>query len=162
MPTSTTPETAGFANIKPVTKFVAPDTSPNRHWRLLAGSQLSSAALLTSGNLRAILRLYVPANYRDQSASKCNLDRLEGIVSIDVKQSDRLIGRTMYRGYEVALKLIGDHFSGPGDLFMFGSVLDRFLGGYVTQHCFVHLTVEETQKGYRFDWPMRLGDRYVI
>ncbi|MEA5115922.1 MAG: type VI secretion system baseplate subunit TssF, partial [Geobacteraceae bacterium] len=80
----------------------------------------------------------------------------------EVKPTDRLIGRGIYRGYDVRLKLRGDNFAGPGDLYLFSSVLERFLGGYVTQNCFIRLMVEEIGRGYRFEWPARFGDRFLM
>ncbi|MEA5115919.1 MAG: type VI secretion system baseplate subunit TssF [Geobacteraceae bacterium] len=53
-------------------------------------------------------------------------------------------------------------FVGLSDLYLFGSVLERFLGGYVTRNCFVRLMVEEIEKGYRFEWPARFGDRFLM
>jgi type VI secretion system protein ImpG len=47
-------------------------------------------------------------------------------------------------------------------LYLFSAVLERFLGGYVTQNCFIRLVVEEIGKGYRFEWPARMGDRCVL
>jgi len=163
VPTATTPEATVFRNIKPVTFSISPDYEQNRNWRLLAGFSLnSSTSLNIANNLRAILRLYIPLNNRNQVAVKADLKRLDAIEFVEAKTSDRLIGRNMYRGYEVRIKVRSDHFVGPGDLYMFSSVLERFLGGYVTQHCFIRLVVEEIGKGYQFEWPTRMGDRHVL
>ncbi len=157
-----TPEFVEPRNIKLLTPAVFQDIQPNRQWRLLSGFSLNSVSLETVENFRAILRLFVNANSRHQVAVMANNRRIDGIVSIAAKQTDRLLGRSMYRGYEVSLKLRGDHFTGPGDLHMFCSVLERFLGGYVTQNCFIRLDVEEVVKGCRFEWPTRMGDRCVV
>ena len=93
---------------------------------------------------------------------EADMKRLDATESIDATPVDRLIGRSMYRGYEIKLKLRGDHFASLGDLFLFCSVLERFLGGFVTQKCFTRLVVEETGKGYHFEWPARIGDRFEL
>ena len=157
-----TPEFVEPRNIKMLTPAVFQDIHPNRQWRLLSGFSLNSVSLEKVDNFRAILRLFVNANSRYQVAVMANNRRLDGIVSIEAKQTDRLLGRSMYRGYEISLKLRGDYFTGPGDLHMFCSVLERFLGGYVTQNCFIRFDVEEVGKGYRFEWPTRMGDRCVL
>lgn len=157
-----TPEFIEPRNIKLMTPAVFQDIQPNRQWRLLSGFSLNSVSLETIENFRAILRLFVNANSRHQVAVIANNRRIDGVVSIEAKQTDRLLGRSIYRGYEVILKLHGDHFTTPGDLHMFCSVLERFLGGYVTQNCFIRLDVEEIGKGYRFEWPTRMGDRCVV
>lgn len=162
IPTSSTPESMVFRNIKPVMFSINPDIEQNRQWRLLSSFSLNRTSLDVANNLRAIMRLFVSSNNRNQATVKANLKRLEAIESIDAKPADRLIGRSMYRGYEIRMKLHGDHFTGPGDLYLFSSVLERFLGGYVTQSCFIRLIVEEIGKGYRFEWSARMGDRYVL
>jgi len=129
---------------------------------ILSGFSLNRVSLHSVGSFRVILKLFVNSNSRHQVAVMANSRRIDGIVSIEAKQADRLIGRSMYRGYEVLLRLQGDHFAGPGDLYLFSSVLERFLGGYVTQSCFIRLVVEEIGKGYRFEWPTRFGDRCLV
>jgi len=113
-------------------------------------------------NFRSILRLFILANSRDQATVEANNKRIDGIVEIDALPTDRLMKGRIFRGYEIRFKLWGDHYSGPGDLYLFSSVLERFLGGYVTQNCFIRLVVEEIGKGYQFEWPARMGDRCVL
>ncbi len=162
IPTASTPESTVFSNIKPVTFSVNPEIEQNRQWRLLSSFSLNSTSLNVVNNLRAILRLFISSNDRNQDMVKANLNRLEAIEAIEATPADRLIGRCMYRGYEIRIKLRGDHFTGPGDLYLFSSVLERFLGGYVTQNCFIRLVVEDIGKGYRLEWPARMGDRCVL
>jgi len=157
-----TPEFVEPRNIKIMTPAVFQDIQPNRQWRLLSGFTLNSVSLKTVENFRAILRPFINTNSRHQVAVMANYRRIDGIVSIEAKQTDRLLGRSIYRGYEVSLKLRGEYFVTPGDLHMFCSVLERFLGGYVTKNCFIRLDVEEVVKGYRFEWPTRMGDRCVV
>ena len=113
-------------------------------------------------NLRAILRLFISANNRNQVLYRTNMEEVDSIESINAKPVDRLINGGMFRGYDIVLGLRGDHFERLGSLFMFCSILERFFGGYVTLHCFVRLTVEEIGKGHRFEWPARFGDRFVL
>ena len=156
------PESVELRNIKSVTATICQVIDQNRQWRLFSGFSLNSTSLASANNLRAMLSLFINPNSRHQSAVMANTRKIDSIVSIDAKPADRLIGRTIYRGYDVRLKLRGDHFTGPGDLYLFSAVLERFLGGYVTQSCFVRLVVEEIGRGYRFEWSARMGDRFVL
>jgi type VI secretion system protein ImpG len=160
--TATTPESLKPGNLKTVTAAILPEIQQNRQWRLLSGFALNLASQDIAKDLRAILRLLIHANSRRQIAVAANIRKIDAIVLVDAKPADRLIGRSMYRGYDVKLKLRCDHFAGPGDLYLFSLVLERFLGGYVTQNCFIRLVVEEIGKGYRFEWPTRMGDRCVL
>jgi len=162
IPTPTIPEPTVFTNIKPVTFSIDPDTGHNRQWRLLSSFSLNRISLDLVNTLRAILRFFISANNRNQAAAKSNLKRVDAIASIHANPADRLIGGSMYRGYDIRIKLRGEQFVGPGDLYLFSSVLERFLGGYVTQNCFIRLVVEEITEGYQLQWPARLGDRPLI
>jgi type VI secretion system protein ImpG len=156
------PESVEPRNITAVTAAIFPEIQQNRQWRLLAGFSLNSASLVSAENLRAILRLFLQSGSRHLAGVMASGRRIDAIESIAAKPTDRLIGRTLYRGYDVRLKLRSDLFTSPGDLYLFSSVLERFLGGYVTQNSFIRLVVEETCKGYRFEWPARMGDRCVL
>ncbi|MBC8017316.1 MAG: type VI secretion system baseplate subunit TssF, partial [Verrucomicrobia bacterium] len=156
------PESVEPGNIRIVTGTIFQENQQNRDWRLLSGFSLNSVSLHGVDNFRAILRLFILANCRDLAFVEANKKRIDGIVEIDALPTDRLMKGRMFRGYEVRLKVRGDHYSGPGDLYLFSSVLERFLGGYVTQNCFIRLVVDEIGKGYRFEWPTRMGDRYVV
>jgi type VI secretion system protein ImpG len=162
VPTSTTPESATFSNIKPVTIAASPNMAINRHWKLLSSFSLNYTSLDLIDGLRAILRLYVPERSGNLAIDKANFRKVEALESIEAKPADRLLGSDMYRGYEIRIMLRGDYFSGPGDLYLFSSVLERFLGGYVTQNCFIRLVVEEIGEGYQFEWPARLGDHTLL
>jgi type VI secretion system protein ImpG len=159
--TGATPESVAPANIKAVTGAAFPKFRQNRQWRLLSGFSLNSLSLNSAENFRAILRLFIHPDSRNQAAVVANRKKIDAVESIDAQQADRLIGRRMCRGYDIRLKLRGDGFAGPGDLYLFCSVVERFLGGYVTQYCFLRLVVEEIEKGYRFEWPARMGARWL-
>lgn len=157
-----TPESIELRNIKCVSSTISPGYDQNWQWRLLSGFSLNSASLVNAKKLKATLRLFINQNSRHQAAVGTSNKRIDAIEFVEAIPTDRLIGRTIYRGYEVHIKLRGEYFTSPGDLYLFSSVLERFLGGFVTQNCFIRLVVEELDKGYRFDWPARMGDRCVL
>ena len=162
IPTSTIPEILEFKNIKPVIRAINPDTRHNRQWRLLSAFSLNRASLELVENLRAILKLYIPVNSCNQAAVKANVKRVDALESIEARPADRVIDGSMYRGYDIRVRLSGQRFAGPGDLYLFSSVLESFLGDYVSQGCFIRLVVEETGGKSRYEWPTRLGDRRMI
>jgi type VI secretion system protein ImpG len=157
-----TPESVCPGNIKSVMAAIIPEVRQNRQWRLFSGFSLNQVSLDIAKNLRAIVRLFINPNSRHQVTVMENMKKVEAIESIEAKPTDRLIGRTICRGYDIRVKLRGDNFAGPGDLYLFSSSLERFLGGYVTRNCYIRLVVEEIGKGYQFEWPARMGDRCVV
>jgi type VI secretion system protein ImpG len=159
--TSSIPESVEPRNITNVTAALVPDSQRNRHWRLFSGFSLNSISLGTTENFRAMLRLFIHSKSGNRVAAKEAVRQIDSIMSVEAVPTNRLIGRAMYRGYDILLKLGVDGFAGLGDLFLFGAVMERFLGGYVTQNCFMRLVVEEIDEGCRFEWPARMGDRWL-
>ena len=87
-------------------------------------------------NLKELLGLYVFPEGRDRSKTAANTKRVEGIQDLQVKSVDRLVSGHMMRGREIRIKLRQDHFASPGDLFLFGTVMDYFLAVYSSINAF--------------------------
>lgn len=162
VPTGTSPEFATFRNIRPVTPTVFPPLATNVLWRLISHLSLNYLSLAHPDRFRALLELYIFPECRDQAAVLANRKRIEGIEHVEDRPSDRLVGGLPVRGREVTLKMRRDHYVSTGDLFLFGSVLDVFLGGYASVNSFTNLVVRETMKGDRYPWPARLGNHPLI
>ncbi|GFO56973.1 hypothetical protein GMSM_39800 [Geomonas sp. Red276] len=156
-PTSTTPEAAQFTNITPVTAMIPPEVRPNLHWRMLGGFSIGTLRLNGVGHLRAFLHQLLPLQGRDQKYLAAYRHRIDGIQEISVTETDRLIKGRLFRGYHVRLTVCGENYSGPGDVFLFCSVLERFLGACVSESCFIMLTAGESNHGLQLEYPARLG-----
>lgn len=161
-PTSSTPEFVEFKNIRPATDNVLPPLGSNLLWRLLSHLSLNYVSLAKAENLRALLGLYVFPDSRDRGIRLANQKRIDGIEDLRVRVSNRLVSGVMLRGQEIAVKLRQDHFAGPGDLFLFGCILDYFLGTYASINSYTKLSVDEAIKGERYQWPPRVGDHPLI
>ncbi len=48
-----------------------------------------------------------------------------------------------------------DHFAGPGDLYLFGCVIDRFLAEYASINSYTKLVMNEVLKAESYQWPIR-------
>jgi len=160
--TSSSPEFADFRNILPPTSNVLPPLGSNLLWRLLSHLSLNYVSLAKAENLVALLELYVFSETRDRAAVVANRKRIEGIQHVETKASNRLVSGIMMRGQDVTVKLRQDHFAGQGDFFLFGSVLDYFLGCYASMNSYTQFIVEEVLKGDRYQWPVRIGEHFLI
>jgi type VI secretion system protein ImpG len=129
---------------------------------LLSHLSLNYVSLAKAENLRAIFDLYIFPETRDRTSIIANKKRIAGIEKVVAKASNRLVSGVMMRGHEITLKLHQDHFTSTGDLFLFGSVLDYFLGSYASINTYTQLFVEEVLKGDRYQWPARVGDHPLI
>lgn len=161
-PTSTSPEFVEFKNLIPPTSNVSPPLGTNLLWRLLSHLSLNYLSLANAENLKALLELYVFEETRDKSAIIANRKRIAGIESVETKSEDRLVSGIMMRGQDIRLKVRQDHFAGVGDLYLFGSIIDHFLGNYASINTYTRLTITETVKGDEFQWPARIGAHPLI
>jgi len=162
LPTGSTPEYVDFKNIRPPTSNILPPIGTNLLWRLLSHLSLNYTSLATAENLRAILDLYNFEESRDRPAFLANQKRINGIEKITSTASDRLISGTMMRGLEVRVDARQDHFASTGDLYLFGSIVDYFLGVYASMNTYTRFSVKESLKGDIYQWPARVGDRLLI
>jgi type VI secretion system protein ImpG len=162
LPTSSSPEQVAFKNLRPPTSNILPPLGTDLLWRLISHLSLNYASLSNIENLQALLNLYLFKDPRKPEAFLANEKRVAGIQGIASKGADRLVSRVMMRGREIQLEARHDHFASQGDLFLFGSVLDHFLGSYASINTFTLLTLREVITGEMHQWPARLGDHPLI
>jgi type VI secretion system protein ImpG len=162
LPTSSTPEFVEFKNLHPPTGSILPPLGSNLLWRLISHLSLNYASLANAENLRALLGTYIFEDQRDRPKFLANRKRVGGIENLESTGSDRLISGILMRGRDIRLDVRVDHFAGPGDLYLFGSVLDYFLGLYASINTYTRLSIKEVIKGDIYQWPERLGDHPLI
>jgi type VI secretion system protein ImpG len=161
-PTSSTPEFVNFENVRPPTPSIVPDLGDNLLWKLVSHLNLNYQSLTRAGNLKTLLDLYNFEENRDRPAFLANQKRIAGIDSVAPQPADRLVDGVIMRGREIQINMRQDHFAGEGDLFLFGTVLDHFLGSYASMNTFTQLVFKEILKGEEYRWPARVGDHPLI
>ncbi|MBS3780631.1 MAG: type VI secretion system baseplate subunit TssF, partial [Desulfovermiculus sp.] len=162
VPTADAPEFLDFTNITLVKPGTHPPRRHNLLWRFLSHLSLNYLSLARTENLKALLDLYLFPETRAQKSYLANRKRLDGIEDVALDHVTMLVQGCMMRGLSIKLSLRQDHFAGMGDLFVFGSVMERFLGNYASMNTFTRLWVEETTSGEELLWPARVGDRPLL
>jgi len=162
LPTSSSPEQVDFKNLRPPTSNILPPLGTNLLWRLISHLSLNYASLSNTENLQTLLNLYLFRDPRKPEASLANQKRVAGIQSIESRGADRLVSGVMTRGRDIELEARHDHFASQGDLFLFGSIIDHFLGSYASINAFTRLSLREVLTGEIYQWPARLGDHPLI
>ncbi len=158
-PTPTSPELMEFKNILPPTTPIQPLIGSNMLWQFLSHLSLNYLSIAHADNIKELLNLYIFPEGRDRTKIAANSKRVEGILDIQVTPVDRLVAGYMMRGQRITIKLRKDSFASLGDMFLFGSVIDYFLGVYSSMNCFTQVSVEESITGETYSWPPRIGDR---
>ena len=162
-PTASTPDRMAFRNIRPLTAPLDPPLGEALLWRLISHVSLNFLSLAEVGNLRALLGIYLFAESNEEKQDAANRRRIDGIQSVEVTRDTRLVGRgSLMRGQRIVLGCRPDHYAGPGDLFLFGSVVERFLADYAPINSYTRVEVIDLLSGESFQWPPRLGNKALL
>lgn len=146
----------------PTAGFPAPSASTSL-WRLVSQLALNHLSLIDEGRaaLQTLLRVHnlVEAEFAEES--------IKGIAAIESQPHFARVssehGMAFVRGKRVEMTVDEEHFLG-GSAFLFGSVLERFLGLYTSLNSFSQLALRSRQRGDRptHVWPARAGAKVVI
>jgi type VI secretion system protein ImpG len=144
------------------TPTLRPSTGKASLWRLVSHLSLNYLSLVSEGKeaLQEVLKLY------DFSASPHTRKQIEGIVELSSRpQFARIVseqGIAFARGSRVDITLDEENFAGSG-AYLFASVLERFLGLYVTLNSFSQLCARTSQRKEVLRlWPPRAGTRILL
>ena len=149
------------ALIKP-TDALRPPVGKDSMWRLVSQLSLNYLSLVENGReaLQEILRLYnfTGSTYSDK--------QIEGLTGLDSRRHfARVIsedGVVFARGTQVEMEFDEEQFVGGG-VYLFASVLEYFLGLYVSMNSFSQLRVRTRQrKEILRQWPPRAGQKILL
>ena len=164
------------------TEPIQPPLDGSTHWRLISQLSLNYLSLVgedsperfranrapqiskprSGAPLRELLRLY---NFGDSGTGE---KHVQGITAVDSEpwyarvRSEQ--GLSFARGRRIVIQLDEDHFSGGG-IYLFASVIERFLAMYTSMNSFSALVarVRSKQKTYTLrEWQPRAGHRPLI
>ena len=114
-------------------------------------------------NIKALLGLYIFPDGGDRSTVLANQKRIEGIKKLSIRTANRLASAAAHARAEHRTETRPRTIlPGPGDMYLFGAVMDHFLGMYSSINCFTQLRVIDAIKGDAHLWPARTGDRPLI
>jgi type VI secretion system protein ImpG len=147
------------------TETVRPPRHRAAQWRLISHLNLNYLSIVESNDgvpeaMQEILQLY---NYSDSAVTH---KEILGIKGIDTKKVVRKIGTQVgagfVRGIETTLEFDEEQYVGSG-LYLFASVLERFLGVYASLNSFSQLVMRTTQKEAVVKrWPPRTGEEILL
>jgi type VI secretion system protein ImpG len=106
--------------------------------------------------LKEILKLY------DFDNSLSSQQTINGIVAVDSRHVTKRIQRSFCRGVRVTITFDEEKYVGTG-LFLFASVLERFLSQYVSVNSFSQLEIRTLQREEPVKiWPPRSGNQTLL
>ncbi|MGZ3419355.1 MAG: type VI secretion system baseplate subunit TssF [Polyangiales bacterium] len=162
VPTPSSPAICTFKNLQAVTRWVPPPLGRDLQWRAIAHSVMGLRSLAETEVLRAALDVYNLHATVDRQAARANELRLAALKNVKVSADERLYRGASIRGVAIDLELDESGFDGDGDLFLFGAIIDRFFGDYVSVNSFSRTTVHGLQTKLRIQWPPRSGSLTLL
>jgi type VI secretion system protein ImpG len=152
--------------LKKPTETVRPPLRRAAQWRLISHLSLNHISLVNGNGgdspeaLQEILMLY---NFQDSPALR---KMITGITRVStrkvVRQTGSKIGTGFVRGLETTIEFDEENFVGSG-VYLFASVLERFLGLYVSMNSFVEMVARSKQReGLIRRWKPRSGQQILL
>ena len=146
------------------TATIRPRTGRGLQWPLISQLSLNHLSLSDSENgldsLREILRLY---DFADGAVTRHQIEGISALASRRVAgRTGRGVGNAVCQGLEIAIEFDETSFVGSG-VYLFASVLERFLGMYASINSFTQLVARvKGREGTLRRWPPRAGDRTLL
>lgn len=160
--------TALISRIRCLTKPTETLRPPQRkalQWRLISHLNLNYLSLVENQNgvpeaLQEILQLY---NFNDSSVIHKQILGITGIESRKVvRQIGNRVGAGFVRGIETTIEFDEEQFVGSG-MYLFASVLERFLGIYTSLNSFNQLVLKTQQREESVKrWEPRAGEQVLL
>ena len=148
----------GVACLMKPTPSRRPMPGGQMQWRLISHLSLNYLSLVSRNGqgLKELLKLY------DVHNSPVTRHQIEGLEDLEHRHVAMRIRRAFCRGIEVTLTVNEDKFVGSS-VYLFASVLERFLAHYVSINSFTRLVVKSIQRRQEIKaWPPRNGRRVLL
>lgn len=153
-------------SLKKPTATLRPPLRHAAHWRLISHLSLNHLSIVGGESeaspeaLREILLLY---DFMNSSATRKQIAGVSGVTSRRVvRQTGSRIGSGFVRGMETTIEFDEEQYVGSG-LFLFATVLERFLGLYSSVNSFSQLVARVKQReGILKRWQPRAGEQIIL
>ncbi len=151
-----------FSNVGQITHQVPPPITGNLLWRLISNLALNFSSIASIDGLRTVLSNY---NFRalvdDRERRRMEL-LLDSLREIRTKPIDWMVRGLPVRGLRVDLSVEESKQGGPGEAFLFGSVLSHYLQNFSSLNSCSQLTIKCLDSGMSFEWPVRIGQKSIL
>ncbi|MBQ4892181.1 type VI secretion system baseplate subunit TssF [Shewanella sp. MMG014] len=160
--TDSSPNFATFKNIIEPNTSLRPVIDGSMLWTLISNLSLNYLSLLSKDALCSIIRAYDFKSLIDRQAERITQKRLDGIMSIESKPTERILRGMPVRGLMSEIVLDQKFFGSEGDLYLFASVLSRFFALYASINSFHQLVVINATNQERYTWDIQIGQQPLI
>ncbi|HEY0290112.1 MAG TPA: type VI secretion system baseplate subunit TssF [Pseudomonas sp.] len=159
-PTDSSPPRATFTNIRSVTRSQPPKFDDKLLWRIFSQLNANHFRLADRDYLCGLLSLYLPGD--SDAAQNANRQRIESIERVTVVQERRFIRGLPIEGSVILVDCRGEHFLSPGNVYLFGCVLDEFFAGCAAANSFTAFTLHDSTNHETLKWPAKIGHQRLL
>jgi type VI secretion system protein ImpG len=156
------PPFATFRNLRAATTYVPPPLGQELQWRASAHAAMNLRALTEASVLRTALAVYNLHALVDRQVARANELRVESIREVHVAPAEKLYRGASVRGVDIRIDLDEAGFSGEGDIYLFGAVMERLFAEYVTINSFSRTSVRALGTNWEHQWPARSGSQTLL
>lgn len=144
------------------TRVIQPPLGKPQLWRLISQLSLNYMSLV-SGGPDALRELFRLNNFSESASAE---KQIQGIMDIRsapcFSRIENEHGLSFARGHRVEVDFDEEQFAGGG-VYLFASLLERFLGLYVSMNSFCILAARTAQrKELLREWPPRAGSKTLL
>lgn len=158
-PTGSTPSFVRFRNIQQVSPQIPPPIGVGLLWPLISNMALNFGSLLTVDAIRVLISTYhFRAHFDAQERRRLDL-MVEGTQDVSSKAMDWILRGFPVRGSDIQITVEESKFGGEGEVFLFGTVLNRFLDLFANVNAVHRLRVRGSERNVVYQWPIRTGTR---
>lgn len=160
LPTDNTPPRVNFRNICGISAFHPPKYQEHLLWRMLSQLNTNHFRVMNAEYLKDLLRLYLPSS--GENSGDANIQRIDSVKKVLAASRRRFVRGQPVDGTVIRVECTGASFSGPGDFYLFGMVLDEFFSGCVAVNSFVMLELFDLSTQELLEWAPKTGCQRLL
>lgn len=150
-----------FKNITIPTRSYPAPIKGDFFWKIISNLSLNYLSLKDIKTLQKILEAYDFISIYDKKQKEKTKRILEGLIDIKFETMEFINQGLPIKGIHIKLKLDKNKFSSLGEAYIFSSVLNKFFALYNNINSFHKLSVDVINED-SFEWPIKMGNQYLI
>lgn len=144
-------------NVSPITSYVVPPLNAIGLWSIVSIMARNYYPIAHVEGLRNLLEHLNFRAFIDSPASRRQELLSKALLSVATEPCDMLIRGQVVRGRRITLTVNENDMEGLGHAYLFGEVIDRFLGLFANVNTCHRFSLRGIPSNTVFDWPMREG-----
>jgi type VI secretion system protein ImpG len=151
------PVWARARNISPVTAFVPPQLDALRLWAIVS---IMARNYYPVSHVEGLRNLLGHLNFRalqDRREMRRQELLVQALQAVETRTLDMLVKGHPLRGRQITMAINEDDAEGIGRAFLFGEVMDHFLGLFANVNACHRFTLHCLRSNMTYRWPMRAG-----